>query len=343
MKKLLFCAALAASLTTAATSALADVLALKDGHPQEYVVKKGDTLWDISGRFLQTPWRWPEIWGYNNQIEDPHWIYPGDLIRLVYVDGKPRLVKGGSSGVVKLSPSIRSQSIIQAIPPVSLEAIGPFLDGHRIVGEEDYELSPYVLMGAEKHLIVGAGDRFYARGEADEASRYGLYRKGKTYTDENGDVIGVEALDIGMANKLNQTDDVSEYMLVESKREIRPTDRLMPLIDLDRSANFYPKAPVQHIDGRIIHAPTGVRTLGALSVVVIDKGHDVALEPGDVLAIYQEGEVVTDQIKKEAVKLPDERSGLVMVFSVTDRLSYGLILATNRALQVGDYVRSPDA
>ncbi len=333
---------MAASLATASVSAIADVLALKKDHPQEYVVVKGDTLWDISGRFLQSPWRWPEIWGYNSQIEDPHWIYPGDIIRLVYIDGKPRLIKG-SGGVVKLSPNVRSRDIIEAIPPVSLEAIGPFLDEHRIVDPNSFEISPHVIMGAEKHLLVGAGDRFYARGDFETDGRYGVYRMGKIYNDAEGNVIGVEALDIGTADMLSRKTDIAEYELLESRREIRPTDRLMPAIDLERQANFYPKAPVQNIEGKIVHAPTGVRTLGALSVVVIDQGAQQALEPGDVLAIYQVGEVVTDRVKGDKVKLPDERSGLLMVFSVTDQLSYGLILATNRALEVGDIVRSPDA
>jgi nucleoid-associated protein YgaU len=129
---------LALLLLAAGGLAQADVQ-LKDGHPDRYTVVKGDTLWDISGRFLRQPWKWPEIWHANPQVENPHLIYPGDQLSLVYIDGQPRLMlnRGESRGTIKLSPQVRSTPMAEAIPTIPLEAINSFLLSTRIIDTPD--------------------------------------------------------------------------------------------------------------------------------------------------------------------------------------------------------------
>ena len=178
---------LLALLLVAAGGIAQAAVQLKDGHPEQYTVVKGDTLWDISGRFLREPWKWPELWHANPQVENPHLIYPGDRLSLVYVDGQPRLMldRGESRGTIKLSPSVRTTAMAEAIPTIPLEAINSFLLSNRIVDTaEEFNGAPYIVAGNAERVVSGSGDRVYGRGSFDESIPvYGIFRQGKTYLD----------------------------------------------------------------------------------------------------------------------------------------------------------------
>jgi len=209
MRKIL----LATLLFTGAQTALADEVQLREGHPDSHVVVKGDTLWDISGKFLSQPWKWPEIWELNPQIKNPHLIYPGDVIDLVYVDGKPqlRLQRGGeSNGTVQLSPTVRSAPISEAIPTIPLEAINSFLLSNRIVdSSEQFEKHPYVVAGQAERVVSGAGDHVYVRGTLQQnVPTFGIFRQGKRYIDpQTKEVLGINADDIGSGQVLSEEGD----------------------------------------------------------------------------------------------------------------------------------------
>lgn len=192
---------LALSLTPLVSQVHADELTLKNGHPDRYIVKKGDTLWDISNVFLETPWRWPEIWQVNPQINNPHLIYPGDTVYLTYVEGKPqlRVKRGDGSRTMKLLPDKRIEPLAQAIPSIPLDEVAAFLSESRVMDQEDLEAAPYVLAGGERRLVVGAGDSLYARGDFDEGVKvYGVYRPDGEYNDPfTGEILGYSAEDIG--------------------------------------------------------------------------------------------------------------------------------------------------
>ena len=341
MKKLLLGCLLA---LVCAVPALADVLKLKPDHPDTYVVKKGDTLWDISNIFLQSPWKWPQLWHVNPQIENPNLIYPGDVLNLVYVDGKPQLVLNrGAGGDVKLEPQIRSSPISQAIPAIPLEAINAFLNRGRIVAQGVLDDAPHVLIGKEGHIVTGAGDEIYGRGEFDGvSSSYGVFRKGRTFVDpDTGEVLGVQAVDIGTAKLLAKDKDVATLSLNRSTQEVRRGDRLLPEEEHEIRANFFPSAPKQDIKGSIIAVEGGVTQIGSMSIVVINKGKREDIETGNLLAIYKSGEVVRDTLDNDVVKTPDFRAGLLMVFRVFDKVSYGLVLRAERPLKVDDHIRNP--
>src|SRR3546814_173959 len=161
---------------------------LREGFPQQYTVVTGDTLWDISGKYLREPWKWPELWQANPQIENPNLIYPGDTLSLVYVNGQPRLTlhRGASRGTIKLSPRIRSSPVADAIPSIPLQAINSFLLSNRIVDTaEDFNKAPYIVAGNAERVLSGAGDRIFARGPFDaNQSAYGIFRQGKVYTED---------------------------------------------------------------------------------------------------------------------------------------------------------------
>ncbi|MGK0500476.1 MAG: nucleoid-associated protein YgaU [Oceanicoccus sp.] len=319
-----------------------DVLSLKDGHPQTHVVIKGDTLWDISKMFLDDPWLWPEIWHVNPQVDNPHLIYPGDVLNLVYIDGQPKLVVKRNKDL-KLSPQVRISDLDLAISAIPLDAISPFLSNSRVVDRNTLKDAPYVLAGADGHIVSGAGDEMFARGKfSDEHQNYGIFRPGDAYIDpDTQEVLGYQAFDIANAKVVSVERDIATLGLNRTTEEVRRGDRLLPDEERRISSNFYPSAPEEETEGYIIAVEGGVSQIGSMDVVVINKGEREGLSVGHVLAIYRIGESVRDTVADEIVKVPDSRAGLLMVFRTFEKVSYGLVLKATRPLAVMDKVKNP--
>lgn len=330
--------------------------------PSTYVVVKGDTLWDISARFLSQPWYWPEIWYVNPEIRNPHLIYPGDTLRLVYgADGRPQIrVERGNT--VVLSPQIRSQPLDQAIPAIPYEIVAAFMSKPSVISKEDAETLPYVVAQRERRVIAGMGDEFYARNVAGSpGSRYNVVHLGERIKDpDDGDFLGWQGVYAGTARLEREAtgegrDALAKLALVESARETLDGDRLVAE-SLEVPLDFVPHAPAQPVDGRIVSVIDGVSTIGQYQVVVVNRGKQHGLEPGHVLSVWERGEKVkdrgpsTDAWTKEfrkpfakRVRLPDERAGTLMIFRAYDRMSYGLVMSANDALAVGAIVKNPDS
>ena len=336
---------LALALALAATAVYADQVVLKDGHPDRYVVVKGDTLWDISERFLNSPWLWPEVWYVNPQIENPHLIYPGDIITLVYVDGVPQLRVERGKGTFKLSPQARAERLDKAIPTIPLDAIKQFLSQPLVADQSTLDDAAYVVSSAGEHLIVGRGDRIYVRGiSEDDGNRHHVFRPGGPYVDpDTREVLGYEAMYLGDGS-VEKFGDPSTLELTRTTREINIGDRVMPMTQEDVFAYFTPHSPDEEVDGNIIAVVDGVSQIGQYQIVVLNRGTREGVDVGTVFEIYQTGELVADQVSKErnaAVKLPDEKAGVLMVFRTFEKVSFGLIMKATSALHVGDRVRTP--
>jgi hypothetical protein len=321
---------------------------LRPNPPASHTVVRGDTLWGISGRFLEQPWLWPEVWRVNPQIENPHLIYPGDIIRLVYVDGEPALVleRGDASyranGDERLSPRIRSTPMETAIPTIDLDAIQGFLVQNRVVAPNVLAGAPYVLEGESERIVLGAGDRLYVRGQLPGAQTYSFVRRGPLYVDpETREVLGQEATYIGMGRVLARNGEIGTMHVGDSREEIRIGDRVLPTEERRLDARFFPSAPAGSIDGQIISVFGGVTQVGQFDVVVLNRGAREGLETGNVLAIHKRGALARDRIANESIRLPSERAGILMVFRVFDKLAYGLVLQTERPLAVLDQVSNP--
>lgn len=319
---------------------------LKEGHPERYTVVKGDTLWGLAERFLQKPWEWPQIWHINRQVANPHLIYPGDVLSLVYIDGQPRLTmaRAESRGVIKLSPHVRSQPIAEAIPTIPLTAISSFLLGNRIIDSaEQLARAPYILAGNAERVISGQGDRVYARGNFTKPQpAYVLFRQGKSHVDpETQELLGINADDVGSAELVAVDAEVASLNLTRITQEVRLGDRLLPSEDRAINTTFTPAAPDKPVSGMILDVPRGVTQIGQFDVVILNKGARDGLEEGNVLAVYKKGETVRDRLTGEQIKIPDERAGLLMVFRLYEKLSYGLVLQASRSLSVEDRVRNP--
>ncbi|MEY4589828.1 MAG: hypothetical protein RL497_1904 [Pseudomonadota bacterium] len=314
---------------------------LRSDVPDTYTVVKGDTLWDISGRFLQNAWMWPEIWHVNPQISNPHLIYPGDVIKLVYIDGKPRLTL--DRGTKKLSPTAHVIDQDKAITTIPLDKIASFLSKARIVSPDELKKAPYVVSGESEHLLTGKGDKLYARGSFDtETSAYGIYREGQAFKDPNTrELLGVYASGIGGAKMRALDGDIATLLATRSQEEIRIGDRLLVDDAHGIDSTFTPSAPASEIDGEIIFVEGGVTQVGKMNVVLLNRGTREGINVGNVLAVFKRGATVRDSLRGDKVTLPDERSGLVMVFKTFEKLSLGLILEAERPLSVSDKVRNP--
>jgi len=322
-KKIYF---LVAFLSFASVS-IAETITLNPDRPDEYVVQKGDTLWDISARFLQEPWYWPTIWRDNPQITNPHLIYPGDVISLKFKDGQPMLTVSASGMVVngrnvKLSPVVRSHDRDDAIPSIPVDAIQQFLTRPRIVTDEEMDDWPYVVSSYDEHLVSGSGNKLYVRGLSEDSTetRYSLYRKGPAYINPRKDkdeILGYEALYLGDV-VIEKWGDPASAIVTLSKQEILNGDRLV--VESDEAANneFIPSIPLRDIDANILSVIDGVAEIGQYQVVVVDVGDSDGVEVGSVLGIYQTGKIVKDEtatdikFKKENEKIeidPDESIG----------------------------------
>ena len=319
--------------------------------PDQHKVVRGDTLWGISERFLEHPWCWPQVWGLNrDQIRNPHWIYPGQIVIFDRVNGRLRLAGGdGPDGVptVKLSPRIRTEGIAaQAISAIPANVIEPFLTQPLLLEESKLAGAPHVVQGDEGRVVLGKGDRMYVRGDLGDATTFQIYQPSTALRDpETGEVLGHEAAYLGLA-KLDRAagapNEAHRFLITASEREIGPGALLAPLPPMPL-VNYVPHPPQSPVQARVVSIYGGVENAGQNAVVTINRGKSDGLDVGSVLELYQHGKTVKDRSAgNEAVRLPDERTGTLFIFRTFERVSYGLVMQVANRIRVGDAARSPD-
>lgn len=319
-------------------------LILNPDVPLTYRVQSGDTLWDIAALYLRDPWRWQALWAGNPEIENPHLIFPGDVLRLSWEDGRPRLTRQ-DQGDVTLTPALRASPLQLAIPAIPREQIAPFLRDHSIVEPDVLASSAYVVSGDSGRLISGVGDTIFTRGIVSEALDYRLVRPAMALKDPvTGEHLGTFVLDIGEARERGASgdDELTAMIVTQMRQEIRVGDRLRPVGETDLTVHYLPQPPKVRIEnGFMIAVAGGLTQIGPMDIVAINRGAREALRVGDVLAIHQTGPVLEDPMTGSPVRLPDTRAGVLMVFAVYERASFGLVLEANRAMAVGNRIVNP--
>ncbi len=325
-------------------------IALQDNAPDRYVVVEGDTLWSIAAKFLKDPWRWPEMWKLNqDQIKNPHMIYPGDVIVLERSAPQPELKMGET---VKLSPRVRAEDTSKrAIPSIPPKVIEPFLSRPLVIEPDGLDNAPRIVAAQADRVYLGAGDIAYVNGikDAKADSLWQIYRPGKPLIDpEDQRTLGYEAVFLGDA-KVTVAGDPATIQIFAAQREIGKGDRLVAAGPL-RLHSYVPHAPSAAVQGRIIGTQGGLRETGKQHVVTLNRGISNGLEPGHVLALLRLGRTSVETSRDprwfkpdrvEATKLPDERYGLVFVFRVFDRVSYALVMSAGRPVLLDDVVTNP--
>ncbi len=349
--------------TEAAVAGLADGAAeaapvaqspIRPDAPITYTVKRGDTLWDLASLFLRDPWLWPEIWQINPQVENPHLIYPGDVLSLAYgADGQPR-IRLSQSGGARMSPRLRSSDIDGPIATIPYGAIASFLARPTVITAEQAKTAPHVLAFRGERMIAGGDNEVYVRNlPAQPNARYSVVHVGEPIRDpESGDVLGYVGTYTATAT-VTRTGNPAKAVLSDASRETLAGDRLIAS-DTSPAVNFIPRSPPRAIDGQIIAVVDGLELIGQYQIVAINRGTRHGIETGHVLAIDQAGETVRDRYAGRSflgarvgsafaprVKLPNERAGTMLIFKTYDRMSYGLVVAATDAITVADRVRNP--
>ena len=353
MRRIIFALYLSFSTAIAfAQGTSAAPIELAPDAPDRHIVVQGDTLWGIAGKFLKDPLRWPDIWRMNSeQVKNPHRIYPGQVVILDRSGDQPQL----RIGIVKLSPEVREQPIPKEIPAIPAQAIEPFLSQPLVIESNGFLLAPRVVGTQENRVVVGNGDVVYAADVDPQIRNWQLFREGKPLTDpDTKEVLGLEAVYLGNARSIQTQGDVTTLEVTSLKQEILRGDRLVPA-NQPGIMSYIPRVPSQPVNGRVLSLYGGVGEGGRHSVIAISRGTREGLEMGHVLALYRGGITVTNRFTVDASSsswrfaddkpqthvLPDERYGLVFIFRVFEKVSYGLILSASRPVMSGDYVRQP--
>ncbi len=316
---------------------------LADDYPDRYTVIDGDTLWGIAARFLRDPWRWPEVWQGNPQVENPDLIYPGDVLIMSFVDGKPSL-RALRREVVKLSPTARAEDFFAAIPPIDPAAIQAYLNAPLVTDDEELLKAGYIVEGFDSRLLMGRYDKFYARGLSNlDASDYRIFRPGRHFVDPiTGESLGYEAKHLGDAKMLT-AGDPAKLLITKSFEDTTIRDRLRPIKEQEALPFFYPNVPLDSsVQGVILETSNRATELGALSVIAINLGEREQIRPGDVLRIFSHPRKREDPITGERYSIPEERVGLALIFRTFAKVSYAIITDTERQVLPGDILRSPD-
>ena len=331
-------------------------------HPDTYIVQKGDTLWDISSIFLRDPWHWPEIWFKNPQVENPHLIYPGDILAIIYVDGQRQvqLVRRGVDGevlstggigatgltVVKLSPRVRSESIDASIPSIPIESIRHLLSRPQVIDQEELNRAAYIISSVDEHLVNSINDKLYVR-KLDTSSgvgRYQIFRPDKAIFDPTTEeLLGYQALYVG-ESKLLVRGDPATVRVSSSIREILRNDRVLPIDNTNFERDFFPKPPITYVRGEVVSLLDAISQIGQYQTVAINLGARDGVETGNLLSVKRIGVVIPDPNEEDSsfrIKLPDERIGLAMVIRSFEKMSYALIMEADRPISVLDAVESP--
>lgn len=359
-------------IARASAAAGVPVSALAPNAPSKYVVKRGDTLWGISGKFLKNAWRWPELWGMNlRQIRNPHLIYPGQILWLEIKNGRARLrmarkISGG--GTVHVSPRVRVEEKHTAIPTIPPQMIEPFLSEPLIVDEQTLKQANWIVASRAGRVLLGTGDRVYARGNTgntlqykdDQDNIYRIFRNAEPIKDPvTQEVLGYEGKFVGRARLVrsevlsNDADggkagvpEAATLEIIYAKEGIHIGDRLLPEPETVPRSHV-PHAPLTKIEGLVASVyGDAVTYAGQNQIVTINKGTKDGITHGDVLELVSTGKRIVDKYdmtvgSRKKIKLPDERNGLLYIFRPFERLSYGLVVEVEHPVVVGDRVENP--
>lgn len=315
---------------------------LADNAPDSYTVVKGDTLWDISGRFLSEPWRWPAVWRMNrDQIRNPHLIYPGQVVLLDR--SGPWLSIGrriGGSG--KLQPKVYEETLENAVPSIPVHVIEPFLNKPLVIDQANLEGAATIVATETSRVMTGAGDTVFAKNLDPAIEVWQIMRPARPLKHPlTGELIAYEADNLGSA-RVTAHGEPATLEILSAIEEVGAGDLLLPS-EAPKVFSYVPHAPEHAVNGHVVSIHRGVQETGRLHVVALDTGARDGVEPGHVLSLFRNRgtAVYRGDNGKETFVLPEKRYGLLFVFRVFDRVSYALVMETDGPVTVGDAVRKP--
>jgi hypothetical protein len=356
-------AAILAGTAQAAPAAAGPHCSFRPNAPDQHLVVKRDTLWDISGTFLEHPWCWPEVWGMNrDEIRNPHWIYPGQIIYFDRVHGRLTLTKPGAGDagadaglpVTKLSPQVRTGELERdAISSIPSSVIEPFLTQPLVIEPRELEAAPRIAATPETRVFLAEGDRIYVRGPLNGVKNFQVFRPGKALVDpDTGKVVAHEAAYVGAARLVKEAGpgvDVHTFTVTGSVQEMGVGDRLLPTPPAPMR-NYAPHAPARPVRARVMATANESNYASQSQVVTVNRGALDGLDVGSVLQLYHLGKTIVDPggskgifgISKSKIRMPDEQYGELFIFRVFGHVSYGLVMQVTLPVEIGDVAKSPE-
>ena len=322
-------------------------LELAPNAPERYTVVRGDTLWDISGKYLKSPWRWPELWRMNKEdIRNPHLIYPGQVLVLEYdVDGKPRLRIEGGGGTrdVKVEPKVYVDPHRKAIATIPYDLIRPYLERPLVMDKDALDSLPRIISAENDRIALGAGDKIFATGIIGGGKRiWHSYREGRPLREKGSrDLLGYEAIYTGSARLIVEGEPAT-LQLTHSAQEVSRGDRLIAEVE-PTIISYVPRAPDKVIRGEVLTIYGTVGHAGRYSVISFSRGARDGVEVGHVFNLLTAARNVDERFNgiKRTYVTPEQQTGLIFVFQVFDRVSYALIMTSDDPIRIGDIVASP--
>lgn len=331
---------------------LGNALSLKSDYPRRYIVQQGDSLWSISCRYLKNPWEWKKLWHANPNIKNPNRLYPGAVLVLNFYQHKPYL-KVLSNGTIKLSPNTRPTPLAEAVPPIPLGEIKPFLDESLILDENVLDRAPYIIAYMGEHMMGGQGDEVYVKGlhpskemPLGGSIAYSIFRGGKNYLDPvTKELLGYKATLVGYG-ELVAGGEPATVMLTSINMGVKKLDKVLINNSPEFELTFEPETPIRDVNGFIIdlpdRMPDGNSQTAIGGVIVVNLGDNAGLKAGDVLGIYRKPRFAKDPKNYLIpIKLPPERIGEAMVFRTFTKTSFALIVRSIRPVYLLDLVSNP--
>jgi hypothetical protein len=357
-------AAVLAGSAQAAPASAGPQCSFRPNAPDQHVVVKRDTLWDISGTFLEHPWCWPQVWGMNREeIRNPHWIYPGQVIYFDRVHGRLTLTRPGSGPgdadaglppVTRLSPQVRTEELERnAVPSIPSSVIEPFLTQPLVVEPHELDGALRIAATPETRVYLAEGDRIYVRGALNGGTKFQVFRPGKPLVDpDTGKVVAHEAAYVGAAKLVAEAGpgvDLHTFTVTGSVLEMGVGDRLLPVPPMP-ARNYVPHAPATPVAGRVMAMATESNYASQSQVVTVNRGALDGLDVGSVLQLYHLGKTVQDPegskgifgFGKSTLRMPDEQYGELFIFRVFGHVAYGLVMQVTLPVQIGDVAKSPE-
>ena len=325
------------ALSMAISAPVMAKLKLRPDAPAQYVVKSGDTLWSISGKYLYSPWQWPQLWGSNrDQIRNPQKIYPGQVLSLRYVNGQPRLGFDNSGGIptIKLQPQIRNLSSGYGISTIDVDFFRMFMQHPQVISKEQTREAPRLIAGPDNRVIYSTGDRIYADRQL-EPGRYLIYRIEQNITDPDthkylgqlvrfsGEAATLAGQNTALAERSPKdaaslpedeyytrktplikvpTRTAQPLVITNSASEINKGDYLLKITDEHDPFQMMPHAPTTQIKGKIVSVMDGIQEAGPYQTVTLNLGTNDGVDKGTVVSLYKKSRQLKADLSNESKK-----------------------------------------
>ncbi len=319
---------------------------LNQNIPQPYIVKKGDTLWDIANYFFKEPKKWLNIWEKNLYITNPDLIYPGNKIwfrpKTAQNHQVQEVQQAVSMRIERPKPKVIIKPVERLTPPKNSKTLMTALMHQDFIAPHSDKGVGYVVGARDDRLNFGMNDVIYLNitYPVHIGDRFDVFREDDPIWNVSHEkVVGLLVEHLGVVKILSEEQGVYRAQITQGFKEIMRGDRIKPATIID--PNITPEAAKQHIVGRVLYIQNHGSAAGENQVIGINRGLGDGLKTGTILSIYRPGRRVMDATKEHMTMLPNEHIADIMVLKAQRDASLCLVTDSTSAIHLGDLVRNP--